>query len=222
MGHNILEGGVLVIGLGRFGRALAESLTRAGTQVLAVDPRHEVVQEMSNRLTHVVEADWTSEEALRQIGAADFEVAVVAIGTDIEASIVATSALVDIGVPHIWAKAVSPAHGRILSRVGAHHVVLPEQDAGERVAHLLTEKILDFIALDDGFAISKMRAPQEAWGRSLGEARLRSKYGVTVVGVKRSGESFTYAQADTVVEQGDLLIVAAQADALERFAAETS
>ncbi|NHC12469.1 potassium channel family protein [Motilibacter deserti] len=222
MGRNILEGGVLVVGLGRFGSALAESLARSGTQVLAVDPRHEVVQEMANRLTHVVEADWTSEEALRQLGAADFEVAVVAIGTDIEASILATSVLVDIGVPHIWAKAVTHAHGRILTRVGAHHVVFPEQDAGKRVAHLLTEKILDFIELDNGFAITKMRAPQEAWGRTLGEARLRSKYGVTVVGVKRYGQTFTYAQADTYVEQGDLLIVAAQTEALERFAAETS
>jgi trk system potassium uptake protein len=222
MGRNILEGGVLVIGLGRFGSVLAESLERSGTQVLAVDPRQDVVQELSSSVTHVVQADWTSEEALRQLGAADFEVAVVAIGTDIEASILATSVLVDIGVPHIWAKAVSYPHGRILTRVGAHHVIYPEQDAGKRVAHLLTENILDFIELDDGFAITKMRAPKEAWGRTLGDAKLRAKYGVTVVGVKRAGETFTYAQASTLVEQGDLLIVAAATEQVERFAAESS
>lgn len=221
MGKNVLEGGVLVVGLGRFGSALAESLERSGHEVLAVDRRPELVQQWSGRLTHVVQAESTNEEAMRQVGAADFQVAVVAVGTDLESSIVSTSVLADIGIPHLWAKAITEPHGRILERVGAHHVVYPERDAGTRVAHLLTGKIIDFIEFDDGYAITKMRAPREAWGRTLGEAALRSKYGVTVVGVKRRGQGFTYAQADTPVAEGDLLIVAARTEDAERFAALT-
>jgi trk system potassium uptake protein len=221
LGKNILEGGVLVIGLGRFGAALAQSLERTGHEVLAVDHRADLVQEWSGRLTHVVEAESTSEDAMRQIGANDFEVAVVAVGTDMESSILTTGVLADLGIPHIWAKAISDSHGRILERVGANHVVYPERDAGERVAHLLTGKVIDFIEFDDGFAIIKMQSPRESWGRTLAESALRSKYGVTVVGVKRRGQDFTYAQADTVVNSGDLLIVAARTEAAERFAAHT-
>jgi trk system potassium uptake protein len=220
-GRNVLEGGVLVVGLGRFGSSLAESLERSGHEVLAVERRPELVQQWSGRLTHVVQAESTSEDAMRQLGAGDFDVAVVAIGTDLESSIVSTSVLVDIGIPNVWAKAITVPHGRILERVGARHVVYPERDAGTRVAHLLTGKIIDFIEFDDGYAITKMRAPREAWGRTLGQAALRSKYGVTVVGVKRRGQDFTYAQADTLVEEGDLLIVAASTEAAERFAALT-
>ncbi|RKS77488.1 trk system potassium uptake protein TrkA [Motilibacter peucedani] len=220
MGRNIVEGGVLVVGLGRFGSTLAKSLERSGTSVIAVDPRQEVVQEMSNYCTHVVQADWTSEEALRQVGAGDCEVAVVAIGTDIEASILATSVLVDIGIPHIWAKAVTEPHGRILSRVGAHHVVYPEQDAGKRVAHLLTERILDFIDLGDGHAIVKISAHRGLRGRSLAESHLRSKYGVTVVAIKRQDGRIDPAAADTVVGEGDQLIVMGETRDTERFAAE--
>jgi trk system potassium uptake protein TrkA len=221
MGHSIVEGGVLVVGLGRFGSALAESLERSGHEVLAVESSQRLVQEWSSRLTHVVQTDSTSEDAMRQIGAAEFAVAVVAIGDDMEASILTVGVLTDLEVPHIWAKAISLAHGRILERVGAHHVVFPERDAGARVAHLLSGKIIDYIEFDDGFAITKVRAPRDSWGRTLGESQLRSRFGVTVVGVKRRGEPFTYAQADTVVVEGDLLIVAARTENAERFAAST-
>jgi trk system potassium uptake protein TrkA len=219
--ESIVEGGVLVIGLGRFGSALAESLERSGHEVLAVEGRPQLVQEWSGALTHVVQADSTSEEAMRQLGAKEFDVAVVAIGNDMEASILTVGVLVDLGLPHIWAKAITRAHGRILERVGAHHVVYPERDAGERVAHLLSGKIIDYIEFDDGYAISKVRAPRESWGCTLAESRLRSRYGVTVVGVKRRGQPFNYAQADTQVEEGDLLIVAATTRAVEKFAAMT-
>ena len=125
---------MLVIGLGRFGSAIAETLAELGHEVLAVETDHKIVQEYAGVLTHVVEVDATSEEAMRQVGAADFDTAIVAIGTDIEASILTTSVLVDLGIPTIWAKAITTAHGRILERIGATHVVLPEREMGIRVA----------------------------------------------------------------------------------------
>ncbi len=215
------EGGVLLVGLGRFGGAMAEALGRLGHEVLAVDADRQRVQEWSGRLHHVVQADTTDEEAMRQLGAAEFEHAVVAIGTNIEASILSTFVLVDLGVKQIWSKAITAAHGRILQRVGAAHVVYPEHSMGERVAHLISGKILDYIEFDDGFTIVKMRAPREAHRRSLADSGLRARYGVTVIGVKRPGADFTYATPDTVVNPGDLLIVCGANSRVENFAATT-
>jgi trk system potassium uptake protein len=212
---------VLVVGLGRFGSAVAVSVARAGDEVLAVDVDRALVQELSGELTHVVEADATSESAMRQIGAGEFDRAVVGMGTNIESSILAAAVLVDLGIREIWAKAITRAHGRILERIGVRHVIYPEQEMGERVAHLLSGKMIDFIEFDDGFAIVKTTAPVEAWDRSLGESQLRKKYGVTVVGIKRQGEDFTYAQPDTVVHEDDLLIVSGRTDLVEKFAALT-
>ena len=210
---------VLVIGMGRFGSAIADALNRLGHDVLAIERNPEIVQEWSGRLTHVVEADGTSLEALQQVGCEDFDIAVVGIGTSIEASVLATANLVDLGTKQIWAKAITPSHGRILERIGAHHVVYPEADAGERVAHLVAGKLLDYIEFDDGFAIAKMRPPKETQGFTLAESGVRKKYGVTVVGVKSPGQDFTYAVPDTRVSQHDLLIVSGHSELVERFAA---
>ncbi|PRY00824.1 potassium channel family protein [Allonocardiopsis opalescens] len=209
---------VLVIGLGRFGGSLALELVSSGWEVLGVDSTQRLVQEFAERLTHTVMADSTDPEALRQIGAHEFSRAVVGIGTDVEASILTTSLLVDLGVSNVWAKAVSRQHGRILEQIGAHHVVLPEHDMGERVAHLVTGRMLDFIEFEDEFALGKTRPPAEAVGMRLGDSQLRSKYGITVVCIKRPGEDFTYATADTVVHRGDVLIVAGKTRQVERFA----
>ncbi len=210
---------VVVIGLGRFGSAVAESLARLGHDVLALDESAELVQTWSDRLTHVVQADSGNADTLRQLGVQDFQHAVVGIGTNIEASVLTTLALSELGIGDIWAKAINRNHGRILERTGAHHVVYPEAAMGERVAHLVTGKMIDFIEFDDGFAIVKTRAPQDAVGRSLAESALRSRYGVTVVGVKRPRTDFTYARPETVLEVGDLLIVSGPTKDVERFAA---
>ena len=219
MAKNGHDDAVLVVGLGRFGSAVADALARLGHEVLAIDTNADLVQTWSSRLTHVVQADATSERALRQLGAQDFKVAVVAIGTGIEASLLTAGVLVDIKVPTIWGKAITTAHGRLLERVGVHHVVYPERSMGERVAHLMTSRLIDFIEFDDGFAIAKMRAPGEAFDKTLTESALRRKYGITIVGVKRPGTDFTYAQANTVVHEGDLLIVSGHTDLVEKFAA---
>lgn len=212
---------VIVIGLGRFGGSVAASLYELGHEVLALDERESIVQQWADRLTHVVAADSTDVEALRQLGAGEFPRAVVGIGTDIEASVLTVLALEELGVAEIWAKAITSRHGQILRRVGAHHVVFPEAEMGKRVAHLVTGKMIDFIEFDDGFALVKTRAPREAAGKTLAEAALRSKYGVTVVGVKRSGEDFTYARPETMVHAGDLLIVSGPTLNVERFASTT-
>jgi trk system potassium uptake protein TrkA len=210
---------VLVIGLGRFGAATAGQLDRLDRDVLAIDEDSALVQKWADRLTHTVQADATSVDALRQLGAKDFPIAVVAVGSSIEASVLITANLVDLGVRQIWAKAVSRAHGTILSRIGAHHVVYPEAEAGERVAHLVSNRMLDYIQFDDDFAIVKMRPPRPLRGIPLGQSGLRSKYGVTVVGVKTEGRDFTYADTQTVLHDDDLIIVSGSVTDLEHFAA---
>jgi trk system potassium uptake protein TrkA len=212
---------VVVIGLGRFGSAVAESLIRLGHEVLAIDESGEIVQSLANQFTHIVQADTTSAGTLRSLGVAEFQRAVVGIGTDIEASLMTVLALSELGVPDIWAKALGPKHGRLLERTGAHHVIYPEAAMGERVAHLVTGKMIDFIEFDDGFAIVKTLAPRESHDRTLAESALRSKYGVTVVGVKRARTDFTYARPETVIQSGDLLIVSGPTPLVERFAAIT-
>ncbi|MBD2762213.1 TrkA family potassium uptake protein [Kocuria sp. cx-455] len=210
---------VMVIGLGRFGSATAMQLVRQGNEVLGVERDATLVQKMSGQLTHVVEAEATDIDALRQVGATDFTAAVVGVGTSIESSVLITANLVDLGIDRIWAKAISPAHGKILARIGAHHVIFPEADAGRRTAHLVSGRLLDYIEFDDDFAIVKMYPPRETQGFTLGESDIRSKYGVTVVGVKSPGEDFTYARPETMVTSRDLLIVSGHVDLIERFAA---
>ena len=210
---------VLVVGLGRFGSATALQLIQQGREVLGVERDAALVQKMSGQLTHVVEADATDIDALRQLGAAEFSSAVVGVGTSIESSVLTTANLVDLGIDRIWAKAISPAHGKILARIGAPNVIFPEADAGRRTAHLVSGRLLDYIEFDDDFAIVKMYPPRETQGFTLGESDIRSKYGVTVVGVKSPGEDFTYARPETTVSSRDLLIVSGHVDLIERFAA---
>jgi trk system potassium uptake protein TrkA len=210
---------VAVIGLGRFGRSLALELMSEGAEVLGIDVEDRLVQSMSGRLTHVVSADSTSEEALRQLSVHEFRKVVVGIGTDIEASILTTSVLVDMCVPHIWAKAISQSHARILAKVGAHHVVRPEHDMGKRVAHLIRGAMLDYIEFDDGYAMAKTASPSWMWNMSLGASEARRKYGVTIVAIKRMGVDFTYATAETMVKRGDVVIVSGTQQNVESFSA---
>ncbi len=217
MPRSARDEGVLVIGLGRFGASIALTLEKLGTQVLAIDSNEELVQKYSGQLTHVVRADATQPEVLEQIGAADFRLAVVGVGTTIESSVLIAANLVDLGKPVIWAKAISAAHGRILQRIGCHHVVYPEADAGKRVAHLVNGRLMDFIEFDDDFAIVKMRPPREVQGMTLAESDIRRRYGVTVVGVKSPGKDFTYAVPETMVAAHDLLIVSGKTGLIEKF-----
>ena len=210
---------VIVIGLGRFGSAVACTLERMGHEVLGADTDGEIVRDHKALVTQVVEADCTEPETLRRLGAADFGTAVVAIGTNVEASLLTVLALVDLGIPNIWAKANTERHGRILERTGAHHVVFPEQRMGERVAHLVNERLLDFISFDSEFAIARLSAPEAIVGLPLVTSQCRKKFDVTVVGVKRKGEDFIHAVPDTIILPDDELVVSGRIDRIEAFSA---
>lgn len=210
---------VLVVGLGRFGGAVARTLANMGEEVLGIDADEHAVQEYANDLTKVVEADSTDTVTLKQLGVADYDAAVVAIGTNIEASVLTVLALADLGLTNIWAKATNDKHARILERIGATHVVFPEQRMGERVAHMLNERLLDFIAFGDEFAIARLVAPGPIVGLPLVTSECRKKYEVTVVGVKRAGEDFIHAVPDTIIFPDDELVVSGKIRNIERFSA---
>jgi trk system potassium uptake protein TrkA len=211
---------VLVIGLGRFGAALADTLVSLGHDVLGIDTDAHLVQEQSALLTNVLQADATNPETLRQIGANEFQHVVVAIG-NVEASVLTVAELIAMGVTDIWAKALNEQHARILERIGAKKVVQPEHDAGERMAHQVTGKVKEYIRLDEGFALVEVETPAELIGKTLGEAGVRAKYDVTIVCIKPPGGSFTYATPDTMLEKGSVLLVAGEGDRAEAFAERT-
>lgn len=209
---------VLVIGLGRFGSSLALTLVEMGHDVMAVDNDAQRVQDHLELLTHVRQADCTSAAALKQVGIEDIKTAVVCIGTDIESSVLAVAALVDLEIPNIWAKAISDPHGTILGRVGATKVVYPERQMGKRTAHLLTGTILEYIALDDDFVLVEIPVTAQLDGVRLGSSDLRAKHHITIVCVKHGSEPFTYTTADTVLHSGDLIVISGHRQHVERFA----
>jgi trk system potassium uptake protein TrkA len=212
------RGEFLVCGLGRFGGALARELVSLGHEVLGVDADAKSVQDLATDLTHVVQADTTDPQAMRELGAPEFRTAIVAIGSDMEASILTTSVLVDFQIPKIVAKAITRAHGKILDRVGATRVVFPERDMGVRVAHTVTGRTIDYVQLDPGFALVETAAPEAIVGKTLADAEVRRRYGITVVCVKPKDGTFTYATPDTVVHEGDILVVAGETKHAEGFA----
>lgn len=213
---------VVVIGLGRFGGAVANSLTRLGHDVMGIDRDAEPVQRWADRLTHAVQADATNVLVMRQLGVADFAHAIVGIGDNLAASLMTLMALSELSIPDIWVKAMSAEHGQIAQRIGAHHVIYPEADMGERVAHQISGRMMDYIELDDGFAIAKIHAPGITHERSLVESGVREKFGVTVVGIKRPNEDFQHATPETRVRPGDLLIVSGPTKKVEKFAGQSS
>lgn len=208
---------VVVIGLGRFGRALALELMQCDTEVLGIDIDEQIVQEMSPDLTHAVTADSTSEAALRQLAVAEFDRAVVAIGTNVEASLLTASLLQNLGVKNLWCKAISEPHGRILEQLGIGHVVYPEVEMGRRLAHLVKGRMLDFIQFEPDYAMVKTVPPQMLLGKPLSETGVRREHGVTVVGVKRPGGAFSHATGETVLVPGDTVIVSGLPRDVERF-----
>ncbi|MFC5479126.1 potassium channel family protein [Massilia suwonensis] len=209
---------VVVIGMGRFGGAVAQSLMRLGHDVMGIDHKEDLVQFWGDRLTHAVQADSTNENTMLQLGVADFSHAIVAIGSDLAASLMTLMVLTELGIKDIWVKAMSPEHGQIAQRIGAHHVIYPEADMGERVAHLITGRMMDFIEFEDGFAIAKINAPADTHNQTLAEAHVRSRHGVTIVGVKRPNEDFQHALPETRILPADVLIVSGPTRKIELFA----
>lgn len=208
---------VVVIGLGRFGRALALELMQTGTEVLGIDNDEEIVQSLNGELTQVVRADSTREETLRQLAVHEFDRAVVAIGGDIQANILTASILRGFEIPHLWAKATSDQHGRILEQLGVAHVTYPEAEMGRRVAHLVRGAALDYIPVDNDYSLVKMSPNSIVIGRRLGDMGIRQKYGVTVMAVRRGREPWCNADSDTVVQVDDTILIAGPTVKAEAF-----
>lgn len=216
-GKKVEARSIVVIGLGRFGTSLALELLKEGREVLGVDADEKIVQNLSDRLTDVVQADTTDEAALRELSIQDFDSAVVAIGSDLESSILTASLLLQLGIPQVWAKATSTAHGRILEQLGVHHVIFPEMDMGKRVAHMVSGDSLDYVELDKEYVMVKTEAPAIFNGKSLAELKFRSEHGVTVVATKKAGGKYQPSFPETVIETGDLMVVAGRTEKVDEF-----
>lgn len=210
-------GSVAVIGLGRFGSALALELMRSGTEVLGIDADEDIVQSLNGQLTNVVTADSTKEDTLRQLGVLEFDRVVVAIGSDVEASILTTSLLLRFEMRDLWAKAVSDAHGLILEQLGVKHVIYPEKDMGRRVAHLVRGSMQDYLEIGDDFALVKTKPSPAVTGAPLSELGIRNRYGVTVIALKKPGQRWQYTTADTVLSEDDVILVTGETAKAERF-----
>jgi trk system potassium uptake protein len=208
---------VAILGLGRFGTSLALELMKEEVEVLAVDSNQRIVESLAGHLTQVVSADITSEEALRQLSVHEFYRVVIAVGTNIEASILTATTCLSFETPEIWAKAISEAHAKILSQLGVHHIVRPEHDMGKRVAHLVAGRMMDYMEFDDGYAMVKTTPPTVILGQPLHATDVRKRFGVTIVAIKRSGEDFTYATQETVVNRGDVIIASGKTHDVEHF-----
>ncbi len=210
----------MVIGLGRFGMAMAAELIAQHHEVLGIDRDERLVQAAADTLTHVVQADATDAAALRQLGVETVQHAVVAIGDAIEASILATATLVDLEIEDIWAKAQTEQHASILKRVGAKHVVFPEADMGRRVAHRVTSRMIDYFAVDDSFALVETSVPTDLVGTTLATSGIRTKYKVNIVALKEPDGTFSHVLPDTVLVQGALLLIGGEVEQVEAFARE--
>lgn len=198
----------LVVGLGRFGTSLAKALVQQGHDVVAIDVDPRRVQMLSGELTHVVQLDATNEDALREIGADHFDTAVVCIGYDFEANLLATVLLRRLGVRRIIAKARTRTQREILLQVGADEVVLPEHEAGRRLAQRLSAvDFVDFLQISSEMSVVEMLVPEHLYGRTLVEADLRRQYGLTVLAIKRGDQLQFNPDPETRLEAGDELLV---------------
>lgn len=197
-----------IIGLGRFGSSVARYLSRMNYEVLAIDANPERVQSLAQTVTHAVTADATDEEAMRALGLRNFDVVVVAIGQDIQASILTTLILKELGVPRLVVKAQNDLHGKVLAKIGADKVIFPERDMGIRVAHqLISPNILEHIELSSEYGIVEMEAPSRMVGKSLRQLDIRAKFGCNVLAIK-TGERMNIApHADDLIRKGDVLVI---------------
>ncbi|MBU5440244.1 TrkA family potassium uptake protein [Tissierella sp. MSJ-40] len=197
-----------VIGCGRFGSSIARTLYNLGNEVMAIDISEERVQEISEEVTHAVQADIMDESVLKDLGLRNFDVVIVSIGSDIEASIMATLIAKELGVKRVIAKALSDLHGKVLYKIGADKVIFPERDMGIRVAHnLVSTNILDFIELSPDYSILEITAIEEWENKSLEQLRLPTKYGINVMAIKRENTINVSPNGEFIISKGDILVV---------------
>lgn len=199
----------LVIGAGRFGSSVARTLYRQGYDVMVVDKDEALVQQISGEITNAVKADATSEASLNALGIKDFDAVVIAIGDDIQASIMAAILVVEMGAKKTLAKAQNEIQGKVLSKIGINKVVFPERDMGQKLAHsLIAPTIIDMIELSDYYSVVEVSAPEEMIGQTLLKLNLRARYGVSVIALRRNngGQTIISPVAEDLIEADDIII----------------
>ncbi|MBU3092460.1 TrkA family potassium uptake protein [Clostridium sp. CM028] len=208
----------IVIGLGRFGESVAETLYSLGNDVLAVDFDEDVVQNISDNVTHAVQADANDENSLRALGIRNFDCAVISIGSNIQSSILATLLVKELGVKYVITKATNALHAKVLYKIGADRVVFPERDMGVRVAHnLVSSNILDYIELSPDYSIAEVISPEEWHNKTLGELNIRAQYGINVMAIKRNNDIDVAPAADNIVEPGDIIVAIGNIEELNKL-----
>lgn len=206
----------IVIGLGRFGTEVAKSLCRQGCEVLAIDNKSELVQQLSGEVTQAVVGDARDKEVLRALGAKDFDCGIVAIGDSLADSVLATMNLKELGVKHIVCKAYDDTHRHVLKKLGADRVVIPEKENADRLAKsLASANVLDYIELSEDYGIIEVPAPNPWKGKSLIELNVRAKLGVNILAIKREGCITVSPSADFRIESGDIMVVLGDTAALK-------
>lgn len=208
----------VVIGCGRFGSTVAKTLFELGNEVLAIDINEDIIQEISEDVTQAVQADVMDEATLTELGIRNFDVVIVSIGSDVQASIMATLIAKELGVKQVIAKAQNLLHGKLLTKIGADKVIYPERDMAARVAHNLTSKnILDYIEISPDYNVLEITALERWWGKTLSELRLRNKFGINVMAIKRNDIVTVAPGADDMVQEGDVLVILGGKDDIIRL-----
>lgn len=212
----------VVVGLGRFGGSIVKELIRLGADVLAIDSSPERVDEYAKIATQAVVADTTDEEVIKSLGIRNFEHVIIAIGENIQASILTTLILKDLGVQQITVKAQNDYHARVLRKIGADHVVHPERDMGIRIANnMMSNNVLDYLELSDEHSIMEIKANERIAGFSLIDLDIRAKYGINIVGIKRGESIIISPAADDKILLGDILLVIGADVDINRFVKKT-
>lgn len=207
--------------MGRFGISLAMKLVEAGQDVLAIDNSEDRIQEVEHYFTHAVVADASDEKALTSLGIRNFDSVIVAIGSDIQASILTAMLLAHLGVENIIAKAINERHGQVLEKIGVKWIVYPEKDMGERVANqILSPNVLNYIEISKQHSIEEVKLPESMVGKNLKELNLRAKYNVNVIAIERSGDVIVSMNPDEALQKGDFLIIIGNRKDLAKFSRE--
>ncbi len=208
----------VVIGCGRFGTSVAKTLYNLGNEVMAVDIDPVTIQEISEFVTHAVVADVMDDAVLHELGLSNFDVVIISMASNIEASIMCTLTAKEMGAKKVVVKAQSDIHGKVLAKLGADRVIFPERDMGARVAHNLTSSnILDFIELSPEYYIIEIAALKRWINKSLSELRLRNKYGVNVLAIKRDTELKISPNAEEVIKMGDILVIIGDSEDIRKI-----
>ncbi len=213
----------IVLGLGRFGSAVATTLAELGYEVLGVDSDPERVNALKNKITEAVQADISDEKALVELGAKNFDAAIVGVGSDLESSILATIMLKEMGIKYIIAKAQNALHRKVLEKIGINKVVFPERDMGIRIARsLITPNIKDYIELEPDYSVIEIEALPDFVDKTLSELDLRNKYGINVLAIKRDNSFNISPQAKDVIKKGDFLIIIGETKKITKLASKPS